>query len=289
MTETTLLDYVELAVYPIYLICSSLISFLVIFNQRKIKKRFKIDLMITFMIIYISNFFITYFNFQLLNMYIRVGLPMSVIFLSIYIQSKITIIGLTGGIACGKSAVGNYFKDFLKLSIIDCDILSRRVVEVGKPAYNKLKERYGNKILQENGEIDRAELGKLVFNNPAIRKHVTQTTGWYIMLEILKEIYQIGFVKKENVMLLDAPILYETKYLEYICHPIIVVFLSQEQLQIERLVKRDKISEEEALKKIKSQMPISKKIEKADITICNDGTIEDMKKQVNRILPQLVQ
>ncbi|KAL4441555.1 hypothetical protein ABPG74_021487 [Tetrahymena malaccensis] len=225
----------------------------------------------------------------LLNMYIRIGLPMSVIFLSIYIQNKITIIGLTGGIACGKSAVGNYFKDFLKLSIIDCDILSRRVVQVGKPAYNKLKERYGNKILQENGEIDRVELGKLVFNNPAIRKHVTQLTGWYIMLEILKEIYQIGFVKKENVMVLDAPILYETKYLEYICHPIIVVFLSQEQLQIERLVKRDSITEEEALKKIKSQMPISKKIEKADITICNDGTIEEMKKQVNKILPQLVQ
>ncbi|KAL4493050.1 hypothetical protein ABPG72_003135 [Tetrahymena utriculariae] len=219
----------------------------------------------------------------------RVVLPMSVIFLSIYVESKITIIGLTGGIACGKSAVGHYFKDFLKLSIIDCDVLSRRVVEVGKPAYNKLKERYGNKILQQNGEIDRVELGILVFNNQAIRKHVTKTTGWYIMLEILKEIYQIGFVKKENVMVLDAPILYETKYLEYICHPIIVVFLSQEQLQVERLVKRDKITEEEALSKIKSQMPISKKIEKADITICNDGTIEDMKKQVNKILPQLVQ
>lgn len=96
MTETSLMDYFEAAFYPIYFLFSSIISFMVLFNHKKLKKKLKIDMMVSFMIIYLANFLISYFNFQLINVYIRVGLPMSVIFVSIYISNKVTIIGLTG-------------------------------------------------------------------------------------------------------------------------------------------------------------------------------------------------
>lgn len=113
----------------------------------------------------------------------------------------------------GKSAISKFFEEKIRLPVIDCDLLARRVVEPGQPAYHKIVNHFGNSILKpDSKEIDRASLGKLIFSNNSKRRWLTKTTGWYILLEILKEIWK-NIRNKNNLILLDAPLLFETFYL----------------------------------------------------------------------------
>jgi len=203
--------------------------------------------------------------------------------------AKLQIIGLTGGIGCGKSTVSNILRDDFKLYIIDCDILARRVVEVGKPAYTKIVKLFGEEVINpKTKEIDRKLLGKVVFANENLRKQLTQLTGFYIMLEIIKEIFYCVRTKQQLVVL-DAPLLFESKYLKYICYPILVIYMQNQEKQIERMIKRDECTKEEALQKIKSQWPIERKIMLGDLLVNNDGTVEQMRsKVVSELAPFVV-
>ena len=137
-------------------------------------------------------------------------------------------------------------------------------------------------------EIDRAVLGEIVFKDNALRRKLTRITGWYISIEILKEIIVWSRHSQEPI-LLDAPILYESKYLQYICFPIIVVYMSNENAQIRRIQVRDKLSTEEVKRRINSQMPISKKLAMADIKLKNDGDTDELRKSlIGQLYPYLL-
>jgi dephospho-CoA kinase len=190
------------------------------------------------------------------------------------------ILGLTGGIACGKTTVSDMFEE-LGAYIIDTDILAREAVLPVKPAFKKIIDYFGKEILLIDGTINRKKLGNIVFRDFEKRKTLEEIIHPAINELFKKRVENI--VKKDRKVIISAvvPLLIE-KNMQEKYDKIIVVYVP-EKLQIERLMNRDKISKKEALIKIKSQIPIDKKLRFADYVIYNDKTLEDTKKQATKL------
>ncbi|WP_410983462.1 dephospho-CoA kinase [Bacillus cereus] len=192
------------------------------------------------------------------------------------------VIGLTGGIASGKSTVSQMFRE-MNIPVIDADIIAREVVEQGKEAYKEIVEVFGEGVLQVDGELDRQKLGSIVFHNeekrlqlnkivhPAVRKEMNAQKDMYI---------------KEGVqaVVLDIPLLFESK-LTALVDQILVVAVSP-STQLERLMKRNGFTEEDAKARIDSQMSLAEKVTLANKVIYNDGTIAETKAQLQLILKE---
>ena len=197
------------------------------------------------------------------------------------VQIKQKIIGLTGGIASGKSTVSNIIKS-LGYRVIDADIISREVVEKGKAAYLGVVEHFGQDILDEDGNIDRKKLGNIIFNNPVEREKLNSIVHPYI-LDSIKDCIKKD--KKSTLIFVDIPLLIEVldslkiKGIEF--DEIWLVYVD-EKTQLERLIKRDNITKEEAIKKIRAQMSMDAKIKYATRVINNTGTKEALEFQVKK-------
>ncbi|OQP01460.1 dephospho-CoA kinase [Geobacillus sp. 44C] len=191
-------------------------------------------------------------------------------------------IGLTGGIASGKSTVTEMIRG-LGIPVIDADQVARDVVKVGEEAYEQIIKMFGQDILQENGEIDRAKLGAIVFYNEQERKKLNAIVHPAVRRRMLAE--KEAYVQKgAKTIVLDIPLLFESE-LTHLIDKIIVVYVDND-IQLERLMKRNGFSEEEALARIRSQMPLHEKVKKADAVINNNGTIEETKQQLLQILKE---
>ncbi|MCA0969847.1 dephospho-CoA kinase [Halobacillus litoralis] len=191
-----------------------------------------------------------------------------------------TVIGLTGSIATGKSTVSNMFKD-LNIPVIDADQLSRDVVKPGEPAYQKIVEAFGSRVLQNDGTLDRKKLGSIVFSDGEKRKELNGIVHPEVRKEMIRR--RDHFVdEKYPAVVLDIPLLYESELTHYV-ERVLVVYVD-EATQLERLTNRDQSTEEEAMQRIKSQIPISEKADRADAVIDNRGTIEESLQQLRDIL-----
>jgi dephospho-CoA kinase len=126
------------------------------------------------------------------------------------------------------------------VAIIDCDKLARVVVEPGRPALQQIVAKFGPEILLEDGTLNRLLLGDIIFANPDSRRTLTAITGKYITIEILKNIVRYRFQGYRHI-LLDAPILFESKSLAFFCCPIIVVHVAERDEWLSRLQARDSI------------------------------------------------
>ena len=188
--------------------------------------------------------------------------------------------GLTGGIATGKSTVAGIFKD-LGAKIIDADKIARRAVKKGRPTWQKILDYFGKDILLPDGEIDRAGLGKIIFNNPAKKEKLNSIVHPYVFSEMENEMSKIKKETPHAIVIRDIPLLMELG-LEKKISPVILVYVPQ-KIQLERLMKRDGLSEKDAVSRIKSQMDIEKKKKLAHIIIDNTGDIENTKVQVVRV------
>ena len=190
------------------------------------------------------------------------------------------VIGLTGGIASGKSTVSNIFKK-VGVPIIDADIVARKVVEKDSVGLMSLTKRFGNSILLNDGSLDRTKLGRKMFSDASVLKEVNDLLQPLIRTEI---VLQIQDAKKQNapLLILDIPLLFEMHY-ETLCDEIIVVGASVET-QIQRLKNRNGLSKEEALKRIESQISLEEKVKKADIVWTNEGSIEELEARVHQWL-----
>lgn len=186
------------------------------------------------------------------------------------------ILGLTGGIASGKSTVSAYLAQNGAL-IIDADLIARQVVAKKSSGLKQIVAKFGEEILTASGELDRKKLGKLVFSNKDLLKALTDITGPLIRAEILRE---IEAAKKAQVKLvvLDIPLLFETGY-QTLCDKVMVVTIPS-KLQLERVMKRDNLSAAEARKRIANQLPASKRNELADVLIDNSKSVAETYQQV---------
>ncbi|NLM66213.1 MAG: dephospho-CoA kinase [Enterococcus sp.] len=185
------------------------------------------------------------------------------------------VLGLTGGIASGKSTVLQFFKEY-HFPIVDGDQIAREIVRVGQPALAALVAHFGQEILLENKELDRKKLGALIFADATKRKELDALLNPFLR----KAIYQEVEEKKKQAALtvVDLPLLYEGHY-ETLMDQVAVVYLPKES-QMQRLMQRDNLSKEAAEQRIASQMSIEEKKERADILFDNRGSLAETKQQV---------
>ncbi|CAI5701857.1 unnamed protein product [Peronospora effusa] len=184
-------------------------------------------------------------------------------------------VGLTGGIATGKSTVSKVFRTAGAV-IIDADVVAREIVLPGRGAYQEIIRYFGTEVLNDDdATINRAKLGAIIFNDPTQRKKLNAATHKYILYEMFKQLVYQRLVCRKRLVVLDAPLLFETNVLEYFCFPIIVVTCTETK-ELSRLMKRDHMKVEDAHKRIKSQMKLHEKVSKADLLIQNDGTLDDL-------------
>jgi len=187
-------------------------------------------------------------------------------------------VGLTGGIATGKSTVSTMFKE-LGVPVVDADLIARQIVEPGKKAWKKIKETFGEDILLETGEIDRPKLNALIFADPENRRKINEITHPEIFGTIRWEVIKY-FFKGEQFVLLDLPLMFEGwhRWFQWIDKSIVVS--CEDEVQLERLMKRDNYTEKEAISRIEAQMPLEEKCKQADIVIMNSYTLLETRTQV---------
>ncbi|KAK1661302.1 hypothetical protein QYE76_049461 [Lolium multiflorum] len=193
------------------------------------------------------------------------------------------LVGLTGGIASGKSTVSSLFKS-AGVPVVDADIVARNVVQKGTGGWKKVVKAFGNDILLENGEIDRARLGQIVFSDPVKRKLLNSLLAPNISFGIFWEILKL-WANGCTVMVVDIPLLFETK-MDRWTNPVVVVWVDP-KTQMERLMSRDGCSEEQAQNRINAQLALDWKKSEADIVINNSGSLDDTKRQFQEVLKQV--
>ncbi|MBO1514256.1 dephospho-CoA kinase [Metabacillus bambusae] len=194
------------------------------------------------------------------------------------------VIGLTGGIASGKSTVSNMIRK-QGIRVIDADRIAREVVEIGKPAYEQIVKTFGQDILHEDKTINREKLGALIFSEENKRQQLNQIVHPAVREEMLKQTEEEK-AHQAKIVVLDIPLLFESK-LTYMVDKTIVVYVDEET-QLKRLMKRNSYSEEEAKMRIGSQLPLKEKVKLADETIHNQGSIEETRAQVHGLISKLI-
>src|SRR5438105_3961854 len=192
------------------------------------------------------------------------------------------VIGLTGGIASGKTTVAAMLRD-LGATVIDADAAARAVVEPGTPGLNAVVEAFGPEIL-DGDRLDRWKLGGIVFEDPAARRRLEEITHPLIrawMAERQREAEERGDVR----VVLDIPLLYENG-LDRGLKAVILVYVPAE-IEMERLMARNSLSQEEAGRRLAAQMPIEEKKARADYVIDNSGTREQTLEQARKVWKQI--
>lgn len=192
-------------------------------------------------------------------------------------------LGLTGGIATGKSTVSNHFKE-LGIPVLDADVVAREVVETGQPALADIVAEFGDEILLPDGSLNRKTLGAVVFGNPEKLAKLNQFTHPRVQASMRA---QADAYAKAGVPLivLDIPLLLEGK--NAAGADAVMVVTVPADVQQERLMARNQLSAENARKRMNSQMPMAEKEQLADYVIDNSGTIADTYEQVDAVLAQL--
>ncbi|WP_268963976.1 dephospho-CoA kinase [Pseudalkalibacillus berkeleyi] len=185
------------------------------------------------------------------------------------------IIGLTGGIASGKSTISKMIVE-LKIPVVDADLIARQVVMPGEMAYNKIVEAFGEDVIADDHSLDRKKLGTIIFNDEDKRKTLNSIVHPAVRKEMLRQ--KDDYLKEHDSVVLDIPLLYESK-LTHMVDQTLLVYVSAD-VQLKRLMERDQSSKDEALSRIQSQIPLSDKKQWADKVIDNNGTIEESKKQL---------
>lgn len=190
-------------------------------------------------------------------------------------------IGLTGGIATGKSTVSALLRQ-AGFPIVDADIVAREVVEPGTPTLEKIKLAFGPGII-DNGVLDRRKLGQIVFEDGAQLKKLNDIMQPAISSAMADK---INFWRLQNVpiLVLDVPLLFERDYDKNKLVDKIIVVTASEEIQLSRLENRDQLSNMEARNRVKAQLPMSQKIARADYVIDNNGRIEELQEQVTVLI-----
>lgn len=196
------------------------------------------------------------------------------------------IVGLTGGIATGKSLVSHRLAELGAL-VVDADTIAHDVVKQGTPAWKEIVDMFGREFLLPNGELNRKALGRIIFHDAVKKEQLNRIVHPRVFERISQAIVEIINETEvpDAIVILDVPLLYESGMYRDISD-IIVVYASPAQ-QLERLIARDNLTEVDARARIHAQLPIDGKKERADMVIDNSGTVEETIAQVDRLFVTL--
>ena len=195
------------------------------------------------------------------------------------------VIGLTGGIASGKSTISSILKA-VGWPVIDADLIARQIVMPDSKGLEQIVNRFGPQMLNSDGTLDRKKLGKTVFDDPKKLSDLDKIEHPLIQEAIDS---QLDEFKKQHlpVVVLDVPLLFETGMDEE-CDLTVLAVVDQ-ATQLKRLMKRDQISKMDAVKRISSQMSLKEKMQRADVIIDNNGTLEQTRSQVAELVDRVSQ
>ncbi|EKZ1696049.1 dephospho-CoA kinase [Listeria monocytogenes] len=193
-------------------------------------------------------------------------------------------IGLTGSVATGKSTVSNMIQQ-AGIPLVDADIAARKVVEPGTEGLKEIVAYFGEEILLADGTLNRAKLGEIIFKDKEKREKLNEITHPRVkeyMLEARERFFRAG----EELVFFDIPLLFES-HLESLVDQIVVVWTTPET-ELKRLMERNDLTKEDALRRIESQMGIDEKARKADFVIDNNESLEKTQKQVYTFIERFV-
>ncbi|PHJ67041.1 dephospho-CoA kinase [Nostoc linckia z18] len=185
------------------------------------------------------------------------------------------IIGLTGGIATGKTTVTNYLASTYNLPILDADIYAREAVSLGSPVLDAIAKRYGQEILLADGNLHRQKLGEIIFNREDERNWLESLIHPYVRDRFVEAIIQCS----SEILVLVVPLLFEAGMTDLVTE-IWVVHCSQEQ-QLQRLMQRNHLNQQQAQVRINSQLSLAEKVARANIVLDNSSSLEVLLKQVD--------
>ena len=192
------------------------------------------------------------------------------------------IIGITGGIASGKSTVTEFLRQ-KGFQVVDADAVVHQLQKPGGRLYQVLVEHFGEKILLENGELNRPLLASLIFSNPEEQEWSKRTQGEIIREELAALRNQ--FAQTEALFFMDIPLLFEQNYASWFDETWLVYV--NRDVQLERLMKRDQISKEAAESRLNSQWPLERKISLASHSLDNNGNQQQLIAQVVQLLEEM--
>jgi dephospho-CoA kinase len=188
------------------------------------------------------------------------------------------IVGLTGGLATGKTTVAKIFKE-LGAEVVDADIIAREIVRKGTEVFDEIVKVFGEGIIGEEGELDRKKLASIIFCDEEAREKLNTITHPPIRKRIVEEIARLK--ESKRIIVLDVPLLIEAGFSDLV--DVVVVVSAGEEEQIRRVMKRDGIKREEALLRIRSQLPLQSKLDAADYVIDNSGPLDRTRMEIRRV------
>lgn len=188
------------------------------------------------------------------------------------------LVGLTGGIASGKSTVAERFVKH-GAELIDADVIAREVVQPGRPAHHEIVEHFGYRVLDEDGFIDRAALGEIVFDDDRQRAVLNELTHPPILAEIADQLELL--IAFDGCVVLDVPLLVETDIDRR--YDAIVVVATRPETQIHRLVQQRGMSEQAARRRVRAQAPLDVKLAGATHVLWNEGTLAELTERADEV------
>lgn len=189
-------------------------------------------------------------------------------------------VGLTGGLGSGKSTVAKILREN-GYTVVDADEMARLALRPNSTGWTKVVNHFGAELLKNDGELDRVQLAKIVFHNKQALRELENIV--HPLVGALSEEQRAqAEARGETMAFYDVPLLFEKNMQDRFAF--VVVVNSPLEMQIERAMKRDSLSREQALARLKNQLPLEEKVKRADFVIENTGSIEDLKKHVDRFL-----
>ncbi|MHB0999353.1 MAG: dephospho-CoA kinase [Armatimonadota bacterium] len=196
-----------------------------------------------------------------------------------FYTEKALVIGLTGGIASGKTTVSKLFKD-LGAEVISADDVVHRMMEPDGEVWKAIIKEFGEGILKPDGNIDRKKLGDTVFQNPGLRSRLEAITHPPVLKYLADKASEFR-ANCKGILILEIPLLIETSSISMVDKVIVVT--AEQKTQVERLYNRYGISRDKALQRINAQLPMAVKIKHADWVVNNEGSLSSTKEEVYRI------
>lgn len=194
-------------------------------------------------------------------------------------------LGLTGGIACGKSLALNFFQA-LGAQTLDADAIAHACMAPGQEGYRRTVEAFGTNILRSDGTIDRVKLGAIVFADPVQRRRLDTLIHPLVIQELHDRLCAFAAAYPDGLAVADVPLLFECG-LQTDFDTIVVVTVAPE-IQLQRLMLRNGLSADAAAQRLAAQMPLADKVRAADYVLDNNGTPEDLRQQVARIYQKVI-